>query len=488
MAGSRTLKLSILADVDDLRKKLNTAENDVQGFGDKLGKWSKVAGAAFLAAGAAAAAYAGKLAVDGVKAAIEDEAAQLKLATTLKNVTDATDAQTKAVEDYILKTELAYGVTDDQLRPSLDRLVRSTKDVSEAQKLQTLALNIAAGTGKELTAVSEALAKAHDGNFGALKRLGVSIDESIIKSKDFDAATRILATTFKDQASIQADTFDGKMRRLSIAFNEGKETIGSFILDAIQPMIDIIVKNIVPAIATFTDSISGGKGLKAAFTEYIDLVKKIFVPVLEGFKDAFDKIKKAVMDNKDEFQALFAFLKNFVAPLLGGALKIAIEVIGTSLAVVIETVGTFISYIEKAYNAVKKLIDFIKNNPITKFFSGASFTSSANIQQADYFTSNGDIPGGMGGVFGSTDITSLRKQLFGMTPEQQAEYERLKAETAEIRARIEARARGEIFGTQGTVNINVTGAIDPESVARQINDILTQSAARGGGATNLVYA
>lgn len=81
MAGSRTLKLSILADVDDLRNKLNSADNDVQGFGDKLGKWSKVAGAAFLAAGAAAAAYAGKLAIDGVKAAIEDEAAQLKLAT-----------------------------------------------------------------------------------------------------------------------------------------------------------------------------------------------------------------------------------------------------------------------------------------------------------------------------------------------------------------------------------------------------------------------
>lgn len=489
MAGSRTLKLSILADVDDLRKKLNSADNDVQGFGDKLGKWSKVAGAAFLAAGAAAAAYAGKLAIDGVKAAIEDEAAQLKLATTLKNVTNATDAQTKAVEDYILKTELAYGVTDDQLRPSLDRLVRSTKNVEEAQKLQTLALNISAGTGKELTAVSEALAKAHDGNFGALKRLGVSIDESIIKSKDFDAATAALATTFKDQASIQADTFDGKMRRLSVAFNEGKETVGAFILDAIQPMVDFVVKNVVPALQDFAAGIGGADGLKAAFDEYVEAAKKIFIPIFEGIKFAFDKIKNAVMDNKDEFKALFDFLKTYVAPLLGGALKLAIEAMGTALGVVIDVVGTFIGAIEKAFNAVKKFVDFLRNNPVTKFFTGASDTSGgAKFSTANYFTASasaGTDTVNYGGGSGSTVVY----QSDVMTAEQQARFEqlkadkeRLKAETQAIKDRIAARAAGEIFGT---VNVTVNGAIDPESTARQINDILTQSAARGGGATNL---
>lgn len=442
MAGSRTLKLSILADVDDLKKKLSSADNDVQDFGDKLGKWSKVAGAAFLAAGAAAAAYAGKLAIDGVKAAIEDEAAQLKLATTLKNVTGATQAQTKAVEDYILQTELAYGVTDDELRPSLDRLVRSTKDVTEAQKLQTLALNIAAGTGKELSAVSEALAKAHDGNFTALKKLGVSIDDTIIKQKDFDAATRVLSDTFANQASVQAETFDGKMRRLSIAFNEGKETVGAFILDAIQPLIDIVVKKIIPAIAEFTNGIGGAGGLKDVFDQYAEAAKKVFVPIFEGIKFAFDKIKNAVIENKDEFQALFNFLKNFVAPLFGGALKLAIEAIGLALSTVISTIGTFIRYIENAYNAVKKMIDFIKNNPITRFFGAGDTSGGASFSNASY-----SVP------------TITAEQLL--------------------------KQNG--YATGGTT-INVTGALDPESVARQINDILTQSADRGGGAYNLIYA
>ncbi len=108
--------------------------------------------------------------------------------TLWKNTTKATDAQVKAVEDYIDKTARASGTADDVLRPSLDRLLRSTQDITKAQKLQTLALDIAAGTGKDLATVSEALGKAYDGNLGALKRIGVPLDENIVKTKDFDAA------------------------------------------------------------------------------------------------------------------------------------------------------------------------------------------------------------------------------------------------------------------------------------------------------------
>jgi hypothetical protein len=120
MAGSRTLKLSILADVDNLKKGLDNGSKDIATFGDKVSDFGKKAGLAFAAAGAAAVAYAGKLAIDGVKSAIADAAAQEKLALTLKNVTGATEAQIAATEDYITKTSLAFGVTDDELRPSLE--------------------------------------------------------------------------------------------------------------------------------------------------------------------------------------------------------------------------------------------------------------------------------------------------------------------------------------------------------------------------------
>jgi len=143
--GTRALTLKLLADVDNFTKNLNKADNDVTTFGDRVSKFGKMAGAAFAAAGAAAVAYAGKLAIDGVKSAIADAAAQEKLALTLKNVTGATEAQIGATEDYITKTQLAFGITDEELRPSLERLARATGNLQKAQELQTVAIDVAAG-------------------------------------------------------------------------------------------------------------------------------------------------------------------------------------------------------------------------------------------------------------------------------------------------------------------------------------------------------
>jgi len=328
MAGNRTLKLSILADVDDLKKKLDTSSTEVEGFAGKLEKFGKIAGAAFLAAGAAAVAYAGKLAVDGVKAAIEDEAAQVRLATSLENVTGATKAQIKETESYILKTELAYGITDTKLRPSLDRLVRSTKDVEEAQKLQTLAINIAAGTGKDLQAVSEALAKAHDGNFTALKKLGGGIDENIIKSKDFDAATQALSKTFEGQASKQAETFQGRIDRLKVAFEEGKETIGAKLLPVIESFVNIIVNKVIPNLGKFADY--------------------------------FKPITDAIMENKQTFIDFGKFVIDYVVPILtvtlGNALKIVAKIAGGIIDVIADVISGITKAVGIAINAINTVI------------------------------------------------------------------------------------------------------------------------------------
>ena len=124
MAGIPKVKITFDADFEELKRGVKGAQNEVQGFGDKVSKFGKAAGAAFAVAGAAALAYAGVLLKQGVESAIADEAAQAKLATTLKNVTGATDAQISAVESQILQTSLLTGLTDDQLRPSFERFVR----------------------------------------------------------------------------------------------------------------------------------------------------------------------------------------------------------------------------------------------------------------------------------------------------------------------------------------------------------------------------
>ena len=452
MAGdSRTLKLAILGEVKDLSASLTKGSNEVSSFGDRITKFGKIAGAAFLAAGVAAAAYAGKLAIDGVKAAIEDEAAQLKLATSLKNVTGATESQIKTTEAYILKTTLATGVTDNELRPSLDRLVRSTKDVQKAQELQTLALNIAAGTGKSLQSVSEALSKTYDGNFSALKRLGIPLDESIIKSKDFDAAQKALSETFAGQSSIQAETFAGKMERLKAAFGEAKEQVGSYILSGLTPLVTGIVNQVIPAIQSFINSIGGEKGIKKAFTDFIDGVKLVFIPIFEGLRYTFNIVKNAVDDNKESFKALFDFIK-VLSPYLGGAFKLAIQGIGIALSTVINLVASLIDGFRLLISVGSKIGGAIGN-----IFGGGRATGGPVSAGTTYL------------------VGEKGPELF--TPSRSGNI----------------IPNGSMGGGSNVINITVNGAIDPISTARQITQILNREATLSGtfnkvGASLLVGA
>jgi hypothetical protein len=267
MAEIRSLKLALLADTKDFIQGLDKADKETRTFSDKLGSALKKGALAFAAVGAAAGAMAIKIGIDAVKAAIEDEKAQVSLAQTLKNVTKATDAQVKATEAYIDKTARATGVADDQLRPSLDRLVRSTQDVTKAQKLQQLALDIAAGTGKDLATVTEALGKAYDGNLGALKRIGVPLDENIIKTKDFDAATKALSETFAGQADAAAETFAGRMARIKIAIDEAKEQLGQALLPLLERFARFATEQLAPALQGLVDGLTakGKQSLTRAF-------------------------------------------------------------------------------------------------------------------------------------------------------------------------------------------------------------------------------
>jgi hypothetical protein len=545
MAGqSRTLKLSILADIDNLKKNLNSGSNEVEGFGSKLGGFAKKAGAAFAVAGAAAAAYAGTLLVDGVKSAIEDEAAQAKLATTLKNVTGATNNQIKAVEDYITQTALANGITDDQLRPSLDRLIRSTKDATKAQELQSLALDIAAGTGKDLSAVSEALGKAYDGNLGALKRLGVGIDDSIIKSKDFDAAAAALSKTFEGQASKQAETFQGKMARLTVAFDEAKETVGSYVLDALTPLISGFVDKGIPAIQDFASDL--GKKLGPAFSaifkvirddllpiltswwnflskEVIPAIGSVIEPILLGLQSAFNKIKKAITDNEAELQPFYDalekvwdFIKKYLAPLLGGTFKTALEGIGTVVGGLVTGFSKLVGFITNTINKIKEFVEFVKNNPVTRFFggiTGASFDGGGGTQGLVFggedgtggTINGGTINGGTDGdVGGGTPVIVTSKQggtrdISGLSLAQQAAVLRsiaLQEETERLRKARAAAAAARAAATGGLstaeriiINVNSASVIDEEGFSRAVTDALNNSYYRGtSGAGALVTA
>jgi hypothetical protein len=212
-----------------------------------------------------AALALGKGLFEAAQAAAEDQRSQALLANQLRATTGATDAQIAAVEQYVDETQRATGVTDDQLRPALAALVRATGDAGQAQKQLALALDIAAGTGKDVESVAVALGKAYNGNFAALTKLGVPLDENITKTKDYRAAQDALAKQFGGASATAADTFDGKLKRLSVAWGEVIEQLGYYVLPYLEKFVDVLQKYVVPALGVFIDRLKGGEGVKGAF-------------------------------------------------------------------------------------------------------------------------------------------------------------------------------------------------------------------------------
>jgi hypothetical protein len=471
-SDSRTLKLAILGEVKGLTDSLKKSEKDVDTFGDKIGAFGKKAGLAFAAATAAAALYAGKLIKEGVESAIADEKAQASLAKTLQNVTGATNKQIASVEEYVSKTALAVGITDDELRPSLDRLVRSTRSVEEAQKLQTLALDIAAGTGKSLSTVTEALGKTYDGNFGALKRLGVPLDESIVKSKDFDAATKALAATFKDQATVQADTFEGRMRKLKVALDEAKESVGTALLPVLLRLVTFITDRVLPNINAFVGGLTGNNGMKKG---------------LEGTAKASYDLGKAFRDMAVSVGKLFAVFN-------------ADENIGSSsgLAKVIGWAENVIKVFEKLISGIAYTMGLIKvvSSPKNWLLNADETVALANQYAGIATRATSNTSGLSGGLYGPTPVNLGPSTMIPTT--SPISTGALGGSTNTGAPRVNAPSfvlppaglpaldanllnYEDSFRTSSmnTYNVTVNGAVDSESTARQIVDILNRSQARG---------
>jgi hypothetical protein len=257
-------------------------------------KMAQAFGVAALAAGALAI----KLGKDGVEAAIADQKSQALLANALRNTTGANAAAIASVEDYISAQQRAVAVTDDELRPSLTTLLNATKDVTTAQSLQNLALDIAAGYSLDLQTVSKSLAKAIGGNFGALTKLGVPLSADIKKSKDLDAALKELGKTFAGAASTRAGTFEGRMTAIRISFDDTLETLGYALIPVLEQLAAVFQSQILPVFEKF---IANNKDqIAQTLGDVIDFAIKATI--------ALGKMFKTISNNLGVIQALGSLL------------------------------------------------------------------------------------------------------------------------------------------------------------------------------------
>ena len=546
-AGSRTLKLSILGDVDNLNKSLKSATGDVETFGDKMGKVGKAIGAAFVAAAAAAAAYAVKIGIDGVKAAIADEKAQTQLALALQNATGATNAQIQATENSILQMSLATGVADDSLRPALARLARSTGDITQAQDLLSTALDVSTATGKPLESVASALSRAFDGNTTSLGKLGIGLSSAELKTMSFTDVQDRLTELFGGAASANAETYAGRLARVQVALDEAKETLGTALLPVVGYFIDLINQYALPALTAFSDAFSNKEG---GLTNYITtvgtLIKNTFSPILEGLIKGFNYVKDAVGDNLKAFTEFGGYIATYLAPIIGKVLGASLEQVGRTASVVIDIIGSVVGAINRVINTAIDGINFLIRayNSIPFIGGNVSQLGKLSLSGSSAGATPGSSAGGTGGFGGGTSggfsgggagagagssagggvggsatgaksLVDLVDKLTGVSDSLtdlqflvdtggiskaagQKELNALVKQFDLLSKQAEAVTKGTSSSTtsngltgfnpnQGgtVVNISVNGAIDPEGTARTIADTMNNSFYRGtGGALN----
>lgn len=225
------------------------AQKDIAKLGRNIDAFGKKATKAFGLATAATVALSLKIGKDAVKAAIEDSKSQLTLSNALKVTTGATSQAVAAVEDYISRQQMLTNVNDTELRSSLQSLVVATGDVTEAQRLQAIALDVSAATGNDLSAVTKAMVRAQQGNTTALKKLSPELSGLITKTTKAEDIFSLLGATYEGTAKKLAR--QDPLTKMQLAFGEIAEQVGFALLPAVTVLTDYMITDLIPTFEEF---------------------------------------------------------------------------------------------------------------------------------------------------------------------------------------------------------------------------------------------
>ena len=235
-----------------------------------------------------------------VKAAAEDQKAQELLEVAVRNNTTANTDQIAEMEKAIGRMEMQKAVADDELRPALGNLVRATGDVTKAQDLLGLALDISAGTGRDLQSVTIALSRAQMGNFTALTRLGVPLNKTAIASKDLDAIQRDLALRFAGASDAAAKSADGGIKKLQIALDNTYEAVGYKLLP--------IISDYATVLADLSGKALNAEEENSKFGKAVNYLGRELLPVFK----ILPFINKQVSNYADNIDNATTFTEDFI--------------------------------------------------------------------------------------------------------------------------------------------------------------------------------
>jgi hypothetical protein len=207
-----------------------------------------------------------------IKAFLEEDKAVQALARNLENLGLAYDV--RPIEAYIRELQYATGVADGELRPALQQLITTTKNLGTAQELLALSLDISAGTGRSLASVTQALGRAYLGTNTSLTRLNIGLSKADLSTKSFSEITEQLTKQFSGQAQKAAGTYAGQLAILSAAAGDAQEILGEKLVKSIALLVD--PEKGVPALADSFESMATNVGNAVlGLTTLIEKVKTL---------------------------------------------------------------------------------------------------------------------------------------------------------------------------------------------------------------------
>jgi len=517
MAGSRTLKLSILGDVDGLNKSLKSATKDVETFGDKMGKVGKVAGAALAAATVAAGAFAVKIGVEAVKAASD-------LSETISKVGVLFGKTSKDIEKFAEGAASSLGQTKQQALDAAATFATfgkaaglSGQDLSKFSiDFVKLSSDLASFNNTSPEQAINAIGSALRGEAEPLRAYGVLLDDASLRQEAL--ALGIISTTknaltpqqkvlaaqaliYKQTGAAQGDferTSDGlanKTRILTAQLENAKTTIGTALLPIVLQLATAFSDKVIPLVEKFTKAFSNSEGnLGGVVISVGNILQNTFTPIINGLIKAFGYVREAIGDNLATFQEFGGYIAKYLAPVigtvLGGALQVAGKIAGGVIDVIAGVVKILNGLISGAVAGINALISAYNAIPFLPNVSKISTptVSVPTIKTPTVSTTVPKIPTISAPSGGGATTTSSGG---GVSTAAKVAATAAAATTGGIGSFDAGRFRmGEEKDRVGTtINLTVTGAFDKEGTARTIVDTLNNSYYRGtGGATNLQIA
>ena len=558
----RTLKLEVLAETTQFVKGMDKANAQTKSFGDKIGDFAKKAGIALAAVGAAAGAMAIKIGKEAVQAASD-------LAETTSKVNVIFGDTAKNIEEFGAQAAASLGQTRTQAMNAAATFGIFGKSAGlagdELTQFSTefvqLASDLASFNNTSVDQAITALGAALRGESEPIRAYGVLLNDATLKAKALEmgiysgtgtlsaqqkvlAAHRVILEQTRDAQGDFARTADGmanSQRILTARLEEAKIVLGTALLPIALEVIKVFNERFLPVIERVAASFGGSSGLIQKVKDFIDLARTQLAPILETIQVAYNRISKAVNDNRDDISkfynlivTLVKFFNDYFVPVLSYKVRDAIEGIGIAFSLVIKIIGPVVGFISDAINGLIKLIDAAiqRLNSLINRYNAIpllpNFPTISSVGGSTPIAPNIQLPFGGGSVGGSTRggasvIPSLpsvggASAAAGATTAAAASTAAAAATTAATAAKkvveeivdmrpslmtvadVVARERGDVINygvsasnrslsvaefraaeTGITINVNAPSVIDQEGFSRAIVDALNQSANRGTG-------